>query len=219
MARAVLVGPTLGPVRRIGRRLAAPLPAFVAFSVVLLGWHLPPLYDLTLRNVLVHDLEHMLFFSTALLLWVHLVPAATPRPKLSDGQRVAYGTAALLVSWVLAVVLGFALGARLRRVRVAREPSRRDLGAGRPADRCGDHVGARFGAVPDRDLRRCLSLARSVEQPASGSSARSRPSTEGDLMTVASFQTGSLLTLLLPLALLIGIGVWWGVVIRRRREL
>jgi hypothetical protein len=38
-------------------------------------------------------------------------------------------------------------------------------------------------------------------------------------MTVASFQTGSLLTLLLPLALLIGIGVWWGVVIRRRREL
>jgi hypothetical protein len=38
-------------------------------------------------------------------------------------------------------------------------------------------------------------------------------------MTVASFQTGSLLTLLLPLALLAGIGVWWGIVIRRRREL
>ncbi len=38
-------------------------------------------------------------------------------------------------------------------------------------------------------------------------------------MTVASFLTGSLLTLLLPLALLAGIGVWWGVVIRRRREL
>ena len=50
----------------------------------------------------------MLFFSTALLFWVHLVPAATARPQLSDGQRVAYGTAALLVSWVLAVVLGFA---------------------------------------------------------------------------------------------------------------
>jgi hypothetical protein len=37
-------------------------------------------------------------------------------------------------------------------------------------------------------------------------------------MTVASFQTGSPLTLLLPLALLAGIGVWWGVVIRRRRR-
>ena len=75
---------------------------------MLLGWHLPALYDLTLRSVFVHDLEHLLFFSTALLLWVHLVPAATARPKLSDGQRVAYGTGALLVSWVLAVVLGLA---------------------------------------------------------------------------------------------------------------
>ncbi len=75
---------------------------------MLLGWHLPPLYDLTLRNVLAHDLEHVLFFWAALLMWVHLVPAATARPKLSDGQRVAYGTAAMLVSWVLAVVLGFA---------------------------------------------------------------------------------------------------------------
>ena len=108
VARAVLVGPTLGPLRRLGRWISKPLPAFVAFSIVLLGWHLPALYDLTLRNVFAHDLEHMLFFSTALLMWVHLVPGAAARPKLSDGQRVAYGTAALLVSWVLAVVLGFA---------------------------------------------------------------------------------------------------------------
>ena len=38
-------------------------------------------------------------------------------------------------------------------------------------------------------------------------------------MLVASFLTGSLLTLLLPLALLLGIGIWWAVVIRRRGEL
>jgi hypothetical protein len=38
-------------------------------------------------------------------------------------------------------------------------------------------------------------------------------------MPVASFLTGSLLTLLLPLALLIGIAIWWAVVIRRRGEL
>ncbi len=108
VARAVLAGSTLGPLRRAGRWLAAPVPSFVAFSVVLLGWHVPALYDLTLTNVLVHDAEHVLFFSTALLLWVHLVPGATARPQLSDGQRVAYGAGALLVSWVLAVVLGFA---------------------------------------------------------------------------------------------------------------
>ena len=38
-------------------------------------------------------------------------------------------------------------------------------------------------------------------------------------MTVASFQTGALLTLLLPLAVLIGIGIWWAVAIRRRGDL
>jgi hypothetical protein len=38
-------------------------------------------------------------------------------------------------------------------------------------------------------------------------------------MPVASFMTGSLLTLLLPLAFLIGIAIWWAVVIRSRGEL
>jgi hypothetical protein len=38
-------------------------------------------------------------------------------------------------------------------------------------------------------------------------------------MTVASFQTGSYLTLVLPLILLLGIGIWWAAVIRRRGEL
>jgi putative membrane protein len=108
VARSVLAGPTLRPVRAAGRWVARPLPAFALFNGTLLVWHIPALYDLTLRNALVHDLEHALFFSTALLFWVHMLPAATGRPHLSDGQRVAYGTAALLVSWVLAVVLGLA---------------------------------------------------------------------------------------------------------------
>jgi len=37
-------------------------------------------------------------------------------------------------------------------------------------------------------------------------------------MIVASFLTGSLLTLLLPLALLVGVGIWWVVSVRGREE-
>jgi cytochrome c oxidase assembly factor CtaG len=107
-ARSVLAGATLGPVRVAGRFLASPLPSFVLFNATLLVWHLPYLYDLTLRNATVHDLEHALFFGTALLFWPHLLAAATGRPQLSDGWRVAYGTGALLVSWLLAVTLGIA---------------------------------------------------------------------------------------------------------------
>jgi len=105
VARAVLAGTTLAPVRTAGRFLASPLPAFVAFNATLLAWHVPALYDLTLRNATVHEVEHALFFGTALLLWTHLLPGSR---TLSAGARVAYGTAALLVSWVLAIVLGLA---------------------------------------------------------------------------------------------------------------
>ena len=108
LARTVLAGPTLAPTRRALRWLAAPLPSFVLFSGTLLGWHLPALYDLTLRNGPVHDLEHALFFGTATLFWVHLVPGAAGRPQLADGARAIYATAALLVSWILAIVLGLA---------------------------------------------------------------------------------------------------------------
>ena len=108
LARTVLTGMRFAPVRRFVSRLAAPLPAFAMFNFTLLVWHLPFLYDLTLRNELVHDCEHALFLGTGLVFWVHLLPAATGRPALPDGTRVAYGTAALLVSWVLAVVIALA---------------------------------------------------------------------------------------------------------------
>jgi hypothetical protein len=38
-------------------------------------------------------------------------------------------------------------------------------------------------------------------------------------MTVASFLTGSLLTLLIPVGLVIVVGAWWAAVIRRRDQL
>ncbi|MCW2963105.1 MAG: 4Fe-4S ferredoxin, iron-sulfur binding domain protein [Actinomycetia bacterium] len=108
LARSVLAGPTLGPVRGASRWLAAPLASFTLFNGTLLLWHVPALYDLTLRDGPVHDLEHALFFGTALLFWVHLLPGASGRPQLADGARAVYGIAALLVSWILAIVLGLA---------------------------------------------------------------------------------------------------------------
>jgi len=89
------------------RAFAAPLVAFVLFNGVLLAWHVPVLFDLTLRSEVVHDLEHALFFVTALLFWTHLTPTSR-RPRLGAAERVAYGVGAILVSWVLAIVLGFA---------------------------------------------------------------------------------------------------------------
>jgi putative membrane protein len=93
--------------QRAARWLGSPLQSFVCFAVVLLGWHVPALYDLTLRSQPVHDLEHGLFFGAGLLVWRHLAPSGRGR-LLTDPERVAYGTGAILVGWLLAVVLAFA---------------------------------------------------------------------------------------------------------------
>jgi cytochrome c oxidase assembly factor CtaG len=99
--------------RRIARSLlacrvvAAPVPAFVLFNGVLLVWHVPALYDLTLRSEPVHVLEHALFLGTGLLFWAHLVPTSR-RPRLSDAQRATYGLGAIGAGWALAVVLALA---------------------------------------------------------------------------------------------------------------
>jgi cytochrome c oxidase assembly factor CtaG len=107
LARTVLVGDSLSLGRRAAKAISAPLPAFALFNGVLLVWHVPYLYDLTLRNAVVHDLEHAMFFATGLLFWAHLTPAGARR-QLSDAGRVAYGLGAIIVGWALAVVLGFA---------------------------------------------------------------------------------------------------------------
>jgi len=107
LARSVLVGTRLAPARRVVSWLAAPVQAFVLFNGVLLAWHVQRLFDLTLRDPIVHDLEHTLFFGTALLFWRHLTPPGA-RTQLTAAQRTVYGVGAILVGWGLALVLGVA---------------------------------------------------------------------------------------------------------------
>jgi cytochrome c oxidase assembly factor CtaG len=95
------------PLRRAVEWIARPLPAFVAFNATLLAWHIPALYDATLRSTAVHDFEHAMLFGTALLFWRHLVHPGRGR-ALSDAGRVAYAGGAILASWALALVLALA---------------------------------------------------------------------------------------------------------------
>jgi cytochrome c oxidase assembly factor CtaG len=51
------------------RRATSPLVAWVAFAAAGWGIHFSPLFDLALRNPLVHAAEHALFLGTGLLFW------------------------------------------------------------------------------------------------------------------------------------------------------
>jgi putative membrane protein len=101
-------GQRAAPLRALSRTLGRPLPSFLLFSGVLLVWHVPSLFDATLRSSAVHALEHTLFFSTALLFWKQVLPSPPLHARLVPLQRVAYLVGAMVVSWILAVVLALA---------------------------------------------------------------------------------------------------------------
>lgn len=108
VARSLAKGRRTAPLRWLAGELGKPMPSFVLFSVVLLGWHVPALFDATLRSSALHALEHTLFFSTALLFWKQVIDSPPLRARLQPAQRVGYVIGAMVVSWVLAVVLALA---------------------------------------------------------------------------------------------------------------
>jgi len=92
------------PFRRGFRRLSAPWAAWVLYVGVLWLWHAPAAYDAALRNELVHDVEHISFFVTALLFWWHVIGAAPQiHGGLGYGMRIGYVLAALAQNEILAV--------------------------------------------------------------------------------------------------------------------
>jgi cytochrome c oxidase assembly factor CtaG len=94
--------------RGLSRALGSPQAGFVAFSGVLLAWHVPALFDATLRSNTLHALEHTLFFATALMFWKQVIESPPLHARLSSVQRVGYLIGAMVVSWILAIVLALA---------------------------------------------------------------------------------------------------------------
>jgi cytochrome c oxidase assembly factor CtaG len=96
------------PLRLVGRWLVIPAVAFLLMNGVFVLWHVPALYDAALSNGAVHDLEHLTFFFTALLLWAHLLGDGPFHARLSLPGRAVYAVCAMLVGWGLAVVIAMA---------------------------------------------------------------------------------------------------------------
>ena len=90
--------------RSLPRTLTHPLFAWTLFNVTMIVWHIPALYDVTLRSGALHVLEHCLFFGTGLLFW----GVAFDSARLATWWRIAYLTTGMLVGWLIALVLAFA---------------------------------------------------------------------------------------------------------------
>ena len=68
----------------LGRLVTRPSGAFAAFNVVLVAWHLPPLYNLAMEHHGVHIVEHLMIMAASVILWW---PVLSPLPEL---PRAAY---------------------------------------------------------------------------------------------------------------------------------
>jgi putative membrane protein len=84
--------------------LTAPLMAWILFHVTFLSFHVPLLYDLTLRSRAIHELEHVLFLVLAVLFWM---PVVRRRP-LATRDRLVYLMGAGFVGSALGLWLALA---------------------------------------------------------------------------------------------------------------
>jgi putative membrane protein len=83
----ILRGPGL---LRLGRLLTNPLVAYLLFTATLIGWHLPPAYELALRDHNWHIVQHLMFLVSAVLLWWPVLGPARELPRLSYLWQIGY---------------------------------------------------------------------------------------------------------------------------------
>lgn len=96
----------LRPVDWVMRVLTQPIIATVLFNLVFMGWHIPRLYELSLTNYTAHELEHLMFLTTALFSWW---PIMGPRYQLrTPFLKIAYVFVQKLPPTILGAILVFA---------------------------------------------------------------------------------------------------------------
>jgi cytochrome c oxidase assembly factor CtaG len=90
---------------RIVRILAFPVVAWLVFAGVMWASHFSPLFDAALEDPRIHDLEHLLFLSTALLFWWPAI-AQDPGPwRMPHPGRALYVFLQMPQNTFLAVVI------------------------------------------------------------------------------------------------------------------
>ena len=95
------------PVRRLLTFLTHPTTSWLAFAAAFWIWHLPGAYELALASDPWHHVEHLCFFTAAMLFWRPVIlawPARSPWPRWA---MIPYLLLAELQNTILAAILSF----------------------------------------------------------------------------------------------------------------
>jgi putative membrane protein len=95
--------------RQALQKVTGPGIAWLLFVIVYWGWHDPNAYQWALRSAFAHDLEHITFFSVAMLFWWHIVRSGPKihRP-LSPFGRAGYAISGIPVNMLAGLAFVFA---------------------------------------------------------------------------------------------------------------
>jgi putative membrane protein len=91
---------------RTWRAVTNPLAAWAIHAVALWVWHVPALFQATLKSDLVHTLQHIFFLGSALLFWWALIHG--PQGVIGYGAAVLYLFTTAVHSGVLGALITFA---------------------------------------------------------------------------------------------------------------
>ena len=75
--------------------LSRPVSSWLLFVAAIVGWHVSPLYEESLRHPLLHELEHLVLLTTALLFWAQVVGVDPLPRRLGPIGRLLYLLAAM----------------------------------------------------------------------------------------------------------------------------
>jgi len=91
------------------RPITEPVPAQVIAGVVMIVWHLPPLYDATLYSEALHVAEHVTFIGAGILLYWPLLQSTSAQAhwQMSPGIKLLYMLVATLPQDAVALAFIF----------------------------------------------------------------------------------------------------------------
>ena len=87
-----MIEPLLRPpfIRWLGRRLTRPSGAFACFNLVLVAWHVPPLYNLAMDHHGVHIVQHLMIMVVSVILWWPVLSPSAELPRAPYPVQMLY---------------------------------------------------------------------------------------------------------------------------------
>jgi putative membrane protein len=92
----------------LARRLTRPAATFAIFNVVLVAWHLPPLYNLAMERHPIHIVEHLMIMAASVLLWWPVLSPLVELPRAAYPVQLLYLFLAGLPMVMVAIFIAMA---------------------------------------------------------------------------------------------------------------